>query len=221
MLKIKNWRRFQHFKDRKPPWVKLYHDLLDDIKWHELDSEAAKHLVMLWLIASEMDGCLPSIKELSFRLRVSKKVMESTVSKLSHWLIQDDISAISGENLISEQHQDDISAISARYPSRARGETETETETERDIASPSGFAEFWQRYPKKVGRPAALKAFRSAKLNGHLPEVLADIESKANSPGWTKDGGQFIPNPATYLNQRRWEDIVEAGSENPFAGAVN
>ena len=23
---------------------------------------------------------------------------------------------------------------------------------------------------------------------------------------WLKDGGQFIPNPATWLNQRRWED---------------
>ena len=84
---------------------------------------------------------------------------------------------------------------------------------------PDGFESFWSAYPKKVGKPAALKAFRSAKINGHLPEVLADIGGKAQSDAWTKDGGQFVPNPATYLNQRRWED------ENPqspdiFAGAI-
>lgn len=79
-------------------------------------------------------------------------------------------------------------------------------------AAPDGFAQFWSAYPKKVGKPAAEKAFRAAKLNGHLPEVLADVEAKAASPGWTKDGGQFVPNPATYLNQRRWEDRIDAYS---------
>ena len=73
MTKIKNWHKFQHFKDRKPPWVKLYRDLLDDIDWHELDSKAAKVLVMLWLIASEEDGQIPEIKRLAFRLRISEK----------------------------------------------------------------------------------------------------------------------------------------------------
>lgn len=71
------------------------------------------------------------------------------------------------------------------------------------VDQPDGFESFWSAYPKKVGRPAAVKAFRAAKLNGHLPEVLADVEAKAASPAWTKDGGQFVPHPATYLNQRR------------------
>ena len=51
-MKIKNWSQFQHFKDRRPPWIKLYRDILDDIEWHELDAKSAKVLVMLWLIAS-------------------------------------------------------------------------------------------------------------------------------------------------------------------------
>jgi hypothetical protein len=212
MLKIKNWKRFQHFKDRKPPWVKLYHDLLDDIKWHELDPEAAKHLVMMWLIASENDGCLPPLKELSFRLRVSKKVMESTVSKLSHWLVQDDISVISDDNLISEQHQEDINAISTRYPSRARGETETETETD----TPIGFDIFYEAYPKKVGKPAALKAWKAQKINGECKTILADIEAKMVSDKWLKNNGEFIPNPATYLNQRRWEDVDQNPQPDRF-----
>jgi len=87
------------------------------------------------------------------------------------------------------------------------------------VDQPDGFDSFWSAYPKKVGKPAALKAFRSARINGHLPEVLADIEDKAGSEAWTKAGGQFVPNPATYLNQRRWEDQIDAGP-NPFAGAI-
>ena len=111
-LRIKNWSKFQHFKDRKPPWIKLYRDILDDLDWHDLDPLAAKCLVMIWVIASEDDGRIPDIRKLAFRLRVPENQMKSIVSKLSHWLEQDDI------NMISERYQDDLP------------ETETETETE-------------------------------------------------------------------------------------------
>jgi hypothetical protein len=113
-MKIKNWSKFQHFKDRKPPWVKLYRELLDDIEWHLLDPKAAKVLTMLWLIASEYDGELPDTKTLAFRLRLSEKETKDAVSKLSHWLIQNDI------NMISSQYQSDSL------------ETETERETEKE-----------------------------------------------------------------------------------------
>jgi len=118
MTKIKNWHKFQHFKDRKPPWVKLYRDLLDDIDWHELDSKAAKVLVMLWLIASEEDGKIPEVKRLAFRLRMSEKDTEVCLSKLSQWLDHDDI------NVISEGYQDD--------PLERETETEIETEKEKE-----------------------------------------------------------------------------------------
>jgi len=113
-MRIKNWNKFQHFKDRKPPWVKLYRDLLDDIDWHELDAQASKVLVMLWLIASEEDGNIPSTKTLAFRLRMTEKQTIDCLNKLSHWL-----------------EQDDINAISSRYQSDSL-ETETETEREKE-----------------------------------------------------------------------------------------
>jgi hypothetical protein len=115
-MKIKNWSKFQHFKDRKPPWVKLYRDILDDIEWHELDATASKVLVMCWLIASEDDGNLPNTKTLAFRLRMSEKQTLECLNKLSHWLEQDDI------GVISDGYQDDL----------LETETETETETERE-----------------------------------------------------------------------------------------
>jgi len=115
--RIKGWTKFQHFKDRKPPWVKLYRELLDDLEWHELDGKSAKVLVMLWLIASEYDGNLPNAKTLSFRLRMTEKEVISSCINLSHWLEQVDI------NTISSGYQE------------TRVETETETETETDSLS--------------------------------------------------------------------------------------
>ena len=117
--KVKDWNKFQHFKDRKPPWIKLYRDILDDMEWHELDPVAAKALVAIWLIASENDGKLPEVKKLAFRLRVSEKQAISIVSQLSHWLLQDDIT------MISDGYQSDSL--------EKERETETEKETEREF----------------------------------------------------------------------------------------
>lgn len=128
-IKIKNWEKFQHFKDRKPLWVKLYRDLLDDIEWHELDSQSAKTLVSLWLLASENDGELPEIKIISFRLRTTETLIKSTISKLSHWLIQDDI------NLISSEHQDDI----PRALAERREEIEKRRVSKRSQTIPNDF----------------------------------------------------------------------------------
>ena len=116
-MRIKNWTKFQHFKDRRPPWVKLYRDILDDLEWHELDPLAAKVLVMLWLIASENDGRIPDTKTLAFRLRLTEVKTKEIVIKLSHWLEQDDI------NPISNGYQHDLPET----------ETETERETETDL----------------------------------------------------------------------------------------
>jgi hypothetical protein len=93
--RVKNWKKFQHFKDRRPPWIKLYRDLLDDPDWHELSGDEAKALVMIWLVASENDGNLPDNRKLAFRLRIGEREVETLLKYLSHWLERDDIETIS------------------------------------------------------------------------------------------------------------------------------
>lgn len=129
-MKIKNWSQFQHFKDRRPPWIKLYRDILDDIEWHELDPKSAKVLVMLWLIASENDGCLPDAKRLAFRLRMTEKDTEASLSKLSHWLEQDDIAVISG------RYQGDLPETERETETETEAYTETELSIEPQSVSP-------------------------------------------------------------------------------------
>jgi len=42
-----------------------------------------------------------------------------------------------------------------------------------------------------------------------IKEEQAAIERQKSSRQWTKDDGQYIPNPSTWLNQERWEDEPE------------
>ena len=72
------------------------------------------------------------------------------------------------------------------------------------------FLSFWKCYPRKVGKDAAWKKWESR--NGDRPPldvVLASIEKQKSSEQWKKDGGQFIPHPATWLNQGRWADETD------------
>ena len=71
----------------------------------------------------------------------------------------------------------------------------------------NGFEEFWQAYPKKVGKTAAQKAWSKLKSHKNSLELIKDaLKWQRVSDQWTKENGQFIPNPATYLNQGRWLD---------------
>ena len=72
------------------------------------------------------------------------------------------------------------------------------------------FAEFWKSYPKKVGKGAAEKSFKRIHPDEELLQAMILAVNKAKaSQQWQKDNGQYIPNPATWLNQRRWEDEIK------------
>ena len=77
------------------------------------------------------------------------------------------------------------------------------------------FDAFWNAYPKKVGKGAAEKAFKKIKPSGDLLQKMLDaVEQQRQSDQWRRDNGQYIPNPATWLNQTRWEDEGTAQPNN-------
>jgi hypothetical protein len=84
------------------------------------------------------------------------------------------------------------------------------------------FARFWSLYPRKVGKEAARKAWDKLTLTAELFEVMVQaLGAQSVSTEWTKDNGQFIPHPSTWLNGKRWEDEVPepapaANNVHPF-----
>lgn len=188
-IRIKNWKRFQHFRDRRPPWIKLYRDILDDIEWHKLNPGAAKTLVMLWLIASEDDGRLPPLEELAFRLRTTESQVESTVSQLSHWIEQDDITPI------SPRYQGDP-------PEERRERGETDPISRPDIGgnglSPDDMATLWNEAVDFYAKDSDVLIPKVLKLtDGRKKKALARIKD-------------------CDINRERWLEIVNAVHRSKF-----
>lgn len=74
----------------------------------------------------------------------------------------------------------------------------------------TGFDEFWQSYPHKVGKKAALSAWKKLKPNAGLrAKIMESLETQKSSQQWRRENGRYIPNPSTWLNQGRWDDQLD------------
>lgn len=74
------------------------------------------------------------------------------------------------------------------------------------------FDKFWEEYPLKYAKAKALAAFNKIDPDDQLLETMLEaVRKQKETDQWKKDGGQFIPYPATWLNQHRWEDEIRTG----------
>ena len=82
--RIKNWARFQHYKSRRPPWIKLHRTLLDDCIFLRLQTASRALAPLIWLLASESDDASVAgdHEELAFRLRIDKKEIDEGIKGL-------------------------------------------------------------------------------------------------------------------------------------------
>jgi len=94
--------------------------------------------------------------------------------------------------------------------SNHKAEAEAEAEAGKDSRAPAlGFEDFWKLYPKKRAKLEALKAWNKQKMTPEdVVAILEAVQLQAQCIDWRKEGGQFIPYPATYINQRRWTDQI-------------
>lgn len=118
----KNWERFQHYRDRCPPWIKLHRDLLNDRAFIMLPTASKALAPLMWLLASESrDGSFDaSVEELEFRLRMPAGEIKSGLKALiEHGFFLND------STMLAPCLQDAI-------PER-EGETETEREGETEL----------------------------------------------------------------------------------------
>ncbi len=74
----------------------------------------------------------------------------------------------------------------------------------------SGFDRFWSSYPRRQGRGAAQKAWgKTAELRPPIVDLLEAVAQQSKQREWQRDSGRYVPRPASWLNQRRWEDEIE------------
>lgn len=72
-------------------------------------------------------------------------------------------------------------------------------------ATTPGFLEFWDAYPRRVAKEKALESWQSAiKAGAQVADILAGAKRYAAERAG--EDPKFTAYPATWLNQRRWED---------------
>ena len=195
-LKVKNWEQFQHYRDRNPPWIKLHFSMLSSQDWVTLDDASRVLAIACMLIASRNGGYVPT--DPAYIKRVAY------LNKAPNFKPLIDCGFLESASGCKQMLAD------------ARPETETETETDR-VANPTGFEEFWCIYPRKKSKGQAEKAWKHLSPDGALRGSILDaLERAKTSSDWRREGGKFIPYPATWLNARGWEDELQPAMRENF-----
>jgi len=203
---IKNFARYQHYTDRKPPWIKLYGDIWGDRAFFRLKPESKLLLIGLFTVASHCDNSIPDDPEwVAAELKLPLKLIDfSPLVAAGFLLVEQDASEPS---LDSEQSASE--ALATCYPSRASVSVSVSNSvSEGECEGDGGFDAFYAAYPKRKDREKAVRAWRKLTPD-ERNAALADVPKRiASDPQWGDP--QFIPMPSTYLNGKRWMDEIAA-----------
>jgi len=216
---VKNFERFQHYKDRSPPWIKLYNELLDDYSFGLLPDASKLHLVAIWLLASRSNNCIPHDPNwIARRISATEKV---------------DLDLLRTSGFI--EVQDAGIPPAARKPDadpERETETETETETEgeeedssagADACSPRiagrknytvEFDAFWHAYPTDALMSKS-KAFEKWRRLGAGDRAAAMAALPGFRAHCANDPTYRPVHAERFLSQRRFDGFVEAARTGP------
>jgi hypothetical protein len=195
-LSVKNWEQFQHYKDRSPPWIKLHRDLLRDYDFACLQDASKLHLVLMWLLASQLDNKIPNDAAwITHQLGLSEPVkLKPLLDKGFIFMVQD------------------ASKTLADCKQSAIGETETEAykeETERENAPRKRVAATGTRIPENWVPSSALQAWAVAERPGiDVQKVLDSFTDYWRGCAGAK--GRKVDWDATFRNWVRRENGTTA-----------
>jgi hypothetical protein len=172
----------------------------------------------------EEGGSMPlEYERITFDLRTNENVLRSVISDFELFVKDGDnfYSESVNSRFIKIKEKSEKAKISISHRWKNRPDTnvirplyERNTKKEikekkiKDIYTPD-FELFWSAYPNKKAKGRALVAWN--KINGGRPEVslmIDKLSAQKKTVEWTKENGQYIPHPSTWLNDRRWEDDV-------------
>jgi hypothetical protein len=202
-LSIKNLSKYQHYKDRRPPWIKLHASLFDDYEFQCLQDASKLHLILLWLLASQVDNHIP------YDVAFIQRKLGTTLPIDMEVLIQQgfiEVSHDDGKTLALCKQSDVVETEAYTTPETYKKETDIravqETAQESELIDRE-FATLWTIYPKREGgnsRHDALKAYRARRRTGVEYQAMLDgTERYANycqEKGWIRTA--FVKQAAAF-----------------------
>ena len=208
------------FYDKPADWFKIWFFIVNQVnhkeyrKWGKGQGFMTYSQIMekTKTTKNQVDMCLRFLKKEQM-LTTHKTTRGMNVEVLNYQLYQD-----------LNNYKNDTENETETKPKRNRNDTinkndKNDNNDKKERGSSvsfeysKSFLSFWEVYPRKVGKGEAFKVWKKVKLPA-LTSIVEAVEAQIKSSQWKKENGRFIPNPATWLNQRRWEDEVEVKSNN-------
>jgi hypothetical protein len=213
MFKVKNFERFQHYKDRAPPWIKLYNELLDDYEFGSLPDATKMHLIAIWLLASRSENKIPFDPKW-----VGRRINANDAVNLQ--LLVDRGFILLDQPLQTTEHVASNPIAERLSRERVEGETEESREELSPVAKTTRqvdakFEEFWKERPRRDGddpRKPAEKKFKALVKTGVDPDVIISGAKLAAAAARERGnyGTKFVPQTVKWLNDQRFIDYAAA-----------
>jgi hypothetical protein len=183
VLRVRNWTRFQHYKNRRPPWIRLYGELLDNYEYSMLPDASRSHLIGIWLLASRLENAIPNDP--------------AWIQRMIHSRSKVDVSVLVSAGFL-EVYQDASKTLAdCKQLATPETETETETETENPLVregadrplNVNGTVEAIHQHfnARRGGKPLKLTAGRRTKYRARLKtfspaEIIQAIDAALSDP---------------------------------------
>lgn len=222
-LRIKNWSKFQHYKDRNPPWIKLHFEMLSSEDWVVLDDASRVLAVACMLVASRDEGFV----------RVDSKGRRY-IKRVAYLNQEPDFKPLIECGFLTDASGNLADASAALADVRPEEETEAEEETEKPLGTSQcdapkddpdeytqEFEQLWQARPRREGQDnkrKAFKAYRARLREGHThDEILAGVKAyKRHLEADGKAGTKFVQMTSTFLGpDKHFEDDWSAPKDKP------
>ena len=196
-LYVKDWGDYQHYKDRKPTWIKLKTDVFSNYGICKLSDPAKLLLIAAWTIASKnTDGSLYDDFEY-----VKKSCHLSTFIKPEHWLEIKKNGFLLASNTVSNCTKEILESVSV---SVSISESNNKVKVKNEYSEE--FLEFWKIYPPNRGaKPKAFESYQKSRKETDHETIIRGARSYAAECSRNGTEIKFIAHPTTWLNQKRWE----------------
>jgi hypothetical protein len=214
---VKNFERFQHYKDRFPPWIKLYNELLDDYEFGRLPDASKMHLIAIWLLASRSENKIPyDATWVARRINANTKV-DLTLLACSGFIVVD-------QSLPDTEQDASTPLAECLSREREEGETEERREEKKDTPLrsddwPKDYGDqFWQAFPRKTEKLSSMKKLATIRKSGIVTfaDLMAGVKRYAEASKTTEQ--RYVKHPTTWLNAGCWSDELQTGGGREGTG---
>lgn len=196
-----------------------------DTKWRGIDIKRGQAIIGLRRLSQETGISIQTIRTCLGRLERSGEITRTSthrftlISICNYILFQGktEHNQHTGNTLSthSQHHREKVKNIEKylQNDTDITSQKNDPSRTKNDPDSDPRFIEFWQKYPRKVNRPAAHKAWTKVGCgNSIFEEVIAGLERYINGP-WRDKDKRYIPYASTWINGEGWLDEIDDPKE--------